>query len=300
MKKLTSSIVLLFLLFLTSDIHAQSEVGPAKHQVKVSYIYLQAGKHVQDDYGALLHNMADYFPGSGIGADTSGYLTEFAGGTNRGPAFAVSIGLDLGLLQTCALTLFPELRVGVNFMPARTVTSVHSKESLIGVDSLTSNSTGEQVLLDHVTQKSYSSHYRGQQVGAEAALILRSNPEAWLSVHFGVGVLGGASVQSKTSVYTSDGENFQVNNTEEIPGFLNGYGPEPSTSFHKRNFDMSYSAAIYTPVGVTLRLNKRIPVLSRIALQYEFQPMLNYSTIPNLTSGFGYASQHKAGIRIRL
>jgi hypothetical protein len=163
-------------------------------------------------------------------------------------------------------------------------------------DQLTSGVTGNTITLDSVTMKSFTAIYSSSQVRLDVCFLWSSNQDKRrIAVYTGLGVSGGMSFQSTTSINYGTYSQLKISSLDEqYPNYVQGTSTFTSEEF-KTGKD--YGVAVYIPLGADLVLGKKRRFWKNTHLYYEVKPCYNALRIPGVRDFGSIGILHGWGLR---
>lgn len=218
-------------------------------------------------------------------------------GINSNARISFMLGFDFNKSGDESKSLTPQLRIGLTYTNGISLYNSYYKDERFPYDTLTSSRTGNQTYVDSVSYEGYDMNYHSDNIMLDVSLVFRTNPEARWSFYGGVGVMGGVSVNSTTTIYHyEDAYIEQSGNGNYYGGGY--YNDEYSNQLETVRNENSFLISGYVPMGVDFRLGKRGELWKRTHLFFEIRPSLNINNIPELGTLTQGSVHHGFGIRI--
>lgn len=189
----------------------------------------------------------------------------------------------------------PELRLGMLATSQQAINALYERSVHIPYDTLTSNQTGAQYLVDSVVTSTYELAYRYNMAGVHGAMIWRTKRR--FSFHAGIGasvgvVYGANTVVQHWTVSTlqSAGITGPVHEMEDV-------GPDQEEAFaHGAGYWWQW----HIPLGIGYRLHRDHDLWGRMHLYYEIVPQMLFVQRPALRYTSGIGLQTHFGLRLQL
>lgn len=215
--------------------------------------------------------------------------------------FGVAIGLQFYDTEKQTYKSHPQLNIGVIFTGATILNVVYSKEDKVRFDTLNSLNSSYVVFMDSTISQFYRMEYSFEQIGINASLIFRTQPNARWSLYSGVGVSSLTSLMSST--YISYNKVEYVHYSFPDSGNFYSYIDDPWDSentdeVHANKTNLS--AFAYIPLGVDFRIAKKNEFWRKMHLVMEMQPGLALDYVPEIGSHFYGTLRGNFGVRVEI
>lgn len=210
--------------------------------------------------------------------------------------FSMQMGIHFGDKQKMKYKSNPFLRLGFTYYSGMSFAGDFELKERHSSDTLQSGQTGQQILIDSITNSTLRCRYRLQQLRLDASLIFRTNPAARWSLYTGLGMTGGLSIKASTDIdYT------RSSSTEII------YSDGTSNSHH--TYDERYESevfinenisafSVYLPMGIDFRMGRKKEFWKRLHLFYEIRPGIDFIKIPELGNFSNGSFQNGFGLKV--
>jgi hypothetical protein len=187
----------------------------------------------------------------------------------------------------------PELRVGVHYMTGD-MGGMHAyRQERHPYDTLISAGSGMVYFVDSVRSEWFMATHTRERFGADLSLVFRSGGRSRWTVHGGLGLGFGLSVNNSTRVYRG---------TDVFTTYPGGGGrafESASRDDLVRNAN-GYWLAAMLPVGVSFRLSRHGHLLRHIELMLEGRPQLLATFGEDLGDRTYFGGQWLFGLRYQL
>jgi len=153
----------------------------------------------------------------------------------------------------------------------------YTRETTNGSDTLISQGTGQQLIIDSINTRSYSIEYWYDQISFDTELIFGTNSLTRLSFFGGIGGVFGTSVNAYTQVSESDTYSTGFSGLSAYEGYSSvGYSSSTSGLDNARN----YSTLFYVPLGADFRIGTEREFWKKVHLFLEVRPYYSSLHVP--------------------
>lgn len=215
--------------------------------------------------------------------------------------FTVNLGLQFYDSEKQTYRSNPQLNIGVTFSRATMLNATYSKEENVIFDTLSSSNSSFVVYMDSTFLKSYKMEYSFQQIGVNASLIFRAQPNARWSLYSGAGVSVLTSLMSSTYIHFNHVEyvKYSFPDTRNFYSYLDDpWDSDMVDEVHTNKTNLS--AFAYIPLGVDFRIAKKNEFWRKMHLVMEMQPGLAIDYIPEIGSHFYGTFRGNFGVRVEI
>ena len=182
-------------------VSAQNAENP---KIKISDLCISNGLNGTNNISSDLSDFLKLAPSSDmLNSDFTGFgKSEFYTGVSTNDnIFNISLGLLFYNKEKQTYKSNPQFNIGITFKSASTFSAYYSKQEKIRFDTLSSQTSSFNIFLDTIINESYQMNYLYQQLGINANLIFRTQPEARWSLYSGIGISALTSLMSATHIY---------------------------------------------------------------------------------------------------
>lgn len=215
--------------------------------------------------------------------------------------FTVNLGLQFYDSEKQSYKSNPQLNVGVTFMGATILNASYFREEKVRFDTLSSLNSEYVVYMDSTRFKTYKMEYLFQQIGVNASLIYRTQPNARWSLYSGAGVSALTSLMSSTYIHFNHVEyvKYSFPDTRNFYSYLDDpWDSDMVDEVHTNKTNLSSFA--YIPLGVDFRIAKKNEFWRKMHLVMEMQPGLAIDYIPEIGSHFYGTFRGNFGLRVEI
>jgi hypothetical protein len=297
MKKI---IVITLLIAATINLLSQEKNQP---KIRISELGIYQGMYSGYYTDASLTDFLRLAPGSEyLNQDFTGFTkSSYSYESITDNTFTVNLGLQFYDSEKQSYKSNPQLNVGVTFMGATILNASYFREEKVRFDTLSSLNSAYVVYMDSTRYQTYKMEYLFQQIGINASLIYRTQPNARWSLYSGAGVSALTSLMSATHIFYYSHELI----TYSFPNTSNYYStqsfPENYENFNEIHTNKTnLSAFAYIPLGVDFRIAKKNEFWSKMHLVMEMQPGLALDYIPELGAHFYGTFRGNFGLRVEI
>lgn len=208
-------------------------------------------------------------------ANSNNYYNYFNNGGLSNGNTGVLMGINLGGNRKHFRNL--ELRVGatsnnINF------SYYASQQDKYRIDTLKGTNTNTQVFVDSLRNKYLSANYNAKLIGADIALLCKTNDARKFSFYGGLGLNVATLLNASTNIYYSEysyGNSYSNNNY---------YQNDTSASENLASTSKTNITNFYIPLGINYKLSKKNYFLKHINLFAETRPTLSIINIQGTNS----------------
>lgn len=293
MKKSAS---LLGLLFLVITVLAQS--NEEKH-LKISSISFQNGTYYfHDNYGGTLNQFQQIVPESELLNqnldDFNQYFYE--SDPNYSGAFSVQLAFDWLRGNENWNRLNPQLKFGFSYGSINLIRGNLNKMEYFRIDTLVSNSNGQEYYVDSVDSEDYTLNYDADFLVVDASLIIGSNPMSRWSFYGGVGMSAGINFNATARVFNTKDQYIDSRGNYNSPRYA--WNPEFKEEVYRKN-EAGIALMLGVPMGVNFRLSKKKKVWENFSFFLELRPSITYFKVSELDGSLYAASFNSFGVKYR-
>jgi hypothetical protein len=230
-------------------------------------------------YFGVNSSLADFrklAPESDILNRDYGDFDELSGGfsSSGSTGFSVLLGFRLKDAQG-NLNNNRILRVGFNYGYTSSLYTDLYKTNRTRVDTLVSNSTGDEFFVDSVSTENVNINYKSHVIALDASLVFKTDAESRWSLYGGIGMSVGISLNPFVEVnYSNFGE-------QEGRRFDPDFFGSSSFESERINTQVGFNSSLYFPGGVDFRLGNK-PFWQRTHLVFELRPSVMVFNVPGL------------------
>jgi hypothetical protein len=172
------------------------------------------------------------------------------------------------------------------------------KEERKPYDTLISTQTGDAYYVDSVDAKNLNMSYTADQLRLDGSLIFRTDPAARWSLHAGIGLSAGMSMNAQTEILYMHKKYTEMQFVE----FSNGDGFYDTDNFESENFrnKPSFGFSAYVPMGIDFRMGNKREFWKHTHLFYEMGPGVNVTVIPEMRTLTNMSLRHGFGLRVSI
>lgn len=293
--------ILLILLILCAHMALAQQTTSEQKLISLNNLFISVGNYPGTSYPLSLENFRQLAPGSVF---LQNDLSSFK--NSRYSFFDNSYIFRAG--ATFSKKNEPEKERGIrhNFRLAATYgggtlySNYFWKENRYPADTLVSVKSGRIYVLDSVSTKSYTMEYKQKYFGIDASLIFYSPAWHAFSLYGGVGINGNFDFDNSVTIGYSQFSQLEQSESS---------GAEYFNVWRILDFDYkeeniptakAFSASIFLPLGVDMKLSKHERGLGKLHLYYEVRPLIHVSGVPELKAFTGFRIQHSMGFRFSL
>lgn len=225
----------------------------------------------------------------------------YIGPTTVNSAFTINLGLQFYNKQKQTYNSNPQLNLGITFIGANSLSAYYSKSENVRFDTLSSNNSASVVFMDSLFSQSYQMNYLYQQIGLNANIIFRTQPQARWSLFSGLGVTTTVSLAANTHISYNNSEyiNYIFSNAADYRAFNNSQTNSVTLNeIHEGKTNISVFA--YIPLGVDFRISKKSEFWNKMHLTFDMQPGLVLDYIPELSTKIYGTMRGNFGLRVEI
>jgi hypothetical protein len=283
-------------------VSAQNVENP---KVKISDLCISNGIYGDYNIPSDLSDFLKLAPSSELlNSDFTGFgKSEFyTGVTTTDNIFNISLGLSFYNEEKQTYKSNPQLNLGITFIGASTLSAYYTKYQNIRYDTLSSPNSTTMIFLDTVKNQSYQMNYLFQQIGINANLIFRTQPEARWALYSGIGINITASLMAATHIYYRNSQYlayvFPNNSTYIDYSSSNTNTSDNFNEIHKNETNVSIYT--YVPLGLDFRIGKKNEFWRKMHIVCEMQPGLAIDNIPELGTKTYGCFRGSFGLRVEM
>lgn len=195
----------------------------------------------------------------------------------------------------------PQLNLGITFIGANSLSAYYSKNESIRFDTLSSSNSSSVIYMDSAINQSYQMNYLYQQIGINANIIFRTQPQARWSLFSGLGVTATASLMANTHISYNQSEyiNYIFSNAADYRAFNNSQQNHATKNEIHEN-KTNVSAFVYVPLGIDFRIGKKNEFWKKMHIAMDMQPGIVLDYIPELGSKVYGTMRGNFGLRVEI
>jgi len=293
--------ILLLLLILCARMAGAQQTSSGQKAISLNNLFISVGNYPGTSYHLSLESFRQLAPGSVF---LQNDLSSFK--SNRYSFFDNSYLFRAGATFSKKNEPEKERRIRPNFRLAATYgggtlySNYFWKESHYPADTLVSVKSGSIYVLDSVSTKSYTMEYHQEYFGIDASLIFYSPAWHAFSIYGGVGINGNFNFDNYVTIGYSQFSHLEQSESSRAEYF--NVWRILDVNYEEENIPTakSFSASIFLPLGVDMKLSKHERGLGKLHLYYELHPLILVSGVPELKAFTGFRVQHSMGLRFTL
>lgn len=267
-----------------------AEPADSTKKFSVSEAFILGGASGQLNPTSSIDNFRRLCPNSPIiNQSFQGYNPHFEG-TYGGNGY-VTLGIGLRKKQ---VENSPTFRVAISYATGTSINGGYDSTNYSIIDTITSTKTGQKNYIYASTTESYRFRHVSNHLRLELSSIWRSTSKHKMKLYGGIGLSGGFSLNSQTTISWS-----------KYPGYYSysyyGSYNRPYPSYSSRNLEivpnkMQTYISIFCPFGIDYQLSKKSSFWKTLNLFLEFRAQVGYTHIPEIKTipqgfmqtGFGF------------
>jgi len=228
---------------------------------------------------------------------SQGYSYSYSSNT----IFAAMVGIQLRDKNKKTYKLNPQIRAGFNFSGNTSFSDYLYLSNTTRVDTLASNTSGKRAFTDSVNSQYYYMNYFSQNLSLDLSILFRTNPEERWSLFTGVGIVGGASINSFTEIqyakHNYEHSYFENDMNNIFYGSTTYYddGERISERFKNKS---NFIVGAYLPLGIDFRIGKKRDFWKRMHIFYEIRPGISMNSVPEIGNYINATILHGFGLKI--
>jgi len=296
------SILFFAIIWISFAVICQEQPSP---EIRISDISINNGLYGNYNIPSDLSDFLKLAPGSDfLKNDLSSFgKSEFyVGVTTTDNIFNINLGLLFFDIEKQDYKSNPQFNLGITFISASTLSAYYSKYQNIRYDTLTSQTSSNLIFLDTIKSESYQMNYLFQQIGLNANLIFRTQPEARWSLYSGIGLYATVSLMAATHIYHNYSEYvayvFPDNSIYRNYSSNSSNQSENDSEIHANKTNISIYT--YVPLGLDFRIAKKNEFWRKMHLVCEMQPGLAIDNIPELGTKTYGCFRGSFGLRVEM
>ncbi|MEX1189832.1 MAG: hypothetical protein WED33_11285 [Bacteroidia bacterium] len=210
---------------------------------------------------------------------------------------SILLGMELKNRKSKEYKSNPKLRLGFNYGSFSTLSGFLNQNERFVYDTLISAQTGHVYYVDSVVNRSLIMDQNTQQLSLDIALLYRTNTENRISLYTGIGLGGGISLNTTTSITYNKRSKSETD--LETNSYTTGNSYSEETTFKTESFKNKnpYTVWVYVPIGIDFRIGKYSEILKNVNLFLEMRPALSRTSIPDFAETTSGSIASTAGMR---
>ncbi len=216
--------------------------------------------------------------------------------------FTINLGLQFYNAEKQDYNANPKLNLGVTFRSGSTLNAYYSKSENIRFDTLSSPNSDYTIFMDSVSSQSYQMNYMFEQIGINANLVFRTQPQARWSLYGGIGISAMTSLRAESilSYYSSMSVNYVFPNSSYYHSY-SSYNEENYESYDEIHVNKTnISTFAYIPLGIDFRIARKNEFWNKMHLIMELQPGIAIDYIPELGTKTYGIYKGNFGVRVEI
>jgi hypothetical protein len=211
--------------------------------------------------------------------------------------FSASFGLRFADRDRKSFKKVPMLRLGLSYYTGNLITNIYSEEILCQIDSMYDPGTGLYNFTDSLHMSNFYVAQVTDQMRIDAAVLFGTNSSKVLSCYSGLGLSAGIPVMAYSSVHYYESYQYVSRTSGGHQTFLPGETLESvEETFRRSSF---FVLMPYVPVGINVRLSRKVSLLNQISLFYEGRIGMDMIILKGGDDLSKIRRQHTIGLKVR-
>jgi hypothetical protein len=209
-------------------------------------------------------------------------------------AFSVQLAFDWLGKSKAWDKLNPQLKFGFSYGNINLIRGSLNKMEYFRIDTLVSNSTGQEYYVDSVNSEDYTLNYDADFLVLDASLIIGSNRMNRWSFYGGLGLSAGMNFNATARVFNTKDQYIDSRGNYNSP--RDQWNPEFKEEVFRKN-GAGLSVMLSMPLGVNFRLSKARKTWEHFSLFLEARPSLTYFNVSGIDDNFYTATFNSFGLK---